>query len=337
MFGDKIKYEYDGAGQDGCTGCSVCMLSCPVWGRTREPSLTFCGRTRALQMGAEAGDVRDSLEACTLCGSCAALCPFGVDTVAETLRMRAALGDGRAPLEENESSAAGPVTHTARKKVLIANPMLLADKAALLKVLSLLGRDTAVSEETGDDLSGALESGRPVSEERLRAFTGPLGKAAEIITTDGLLYRYLRRTAGFSNVLGLGEALIMHARLRMLIGPGDLYIIDSRTYHTDFGRLSGLYDGLRRMTGCGTNLDLQLAATPTGASNRGLKSPVEPVRQAEWILKGRPCRRIVVENIEDVATFKEVTDTPVVFVAELARIGGAGKGGRRGSRGSRRK
>ena len=43
--------------------------------------------------------------------------------------------------------------------------------------------------------------------------------------------------------------------------------------------------------------------------------------QARWILQGRACSRIVVEDLDDVAVFKAVTDRPVVHLAELADDG----------------
>ena len=58
-----------------CTGCGICVLPCPVWQETRDLSLTLAGRALALQGGATALDLRESLEACVTCGACEPVCP----------------------------------------------------------------------------------------------------------------------------------------------------------------------------------------------------------------------------------------------------------------------
>ena len=120
-----------------------------------------------------------------------------------------------------------------------------------------------------------------------------------------------------ARILGVGEAMISNAEITGLVNSDDLYIIDSRTYHADYERLVEMYDDLRKRTGCMTNLDLHRVATPTGASRLSGAGVVDPLKQARWILEGRPAKRIIVEKLEDIAPFKAVTDVPVIFVSEL--------------------
>ena len=48
-----------------CSGCSLCLLVCPVWRQSRDVSLTPLGRVKALQHGAGAAEVAASVEHCT--------------------------------------------------------------------------------------------------------------------------------------------------------------------------------------------------------------------------------------------------------------------------------
>lgn len=86
-------------GYEVCTGCHVCVLPCPVWKQTHDMSLTLAGRAKALQNGASAADLLESLEACVLCGACEPVCPVDIDTVGMTLELRQGLvAEGASPL-----------------------------------------------------------------------------------------------------------------------------------------------------------------------------------------------------------------------------------------------
>ncbi len=300
---------------DTCNGCAVCTLSCPVWGQTHDLLMTFCGRMRLAQGGATADDLRESAMACVLCGSCEPVCSFGMDTISRTIELKVEV----ARLSGGESS--GGAKHSKVKRadgnVLLANSFLRKHKDQLERTLSMLGPDLSEHMDNGEDISTAMESGGTVSSERYERFLGLLARANEIVTNDGLLYRLLLQSSLSARILGIGEAMISNAGITDMVNSHDLYIIDSRTYHADFERLVVMYDDLRKRTGCMTNLDLHRVATPTGASSLAGVGVVDPVKQAKWILEGRPARRIIVEKLEDMAPFEQASDVPVIFVSEL--------------------
>ena len=62
-----------------CSGCSLCLLVCPVWRRKRDLRFTPHGRAKALQHGVPVAEIRDSIESCTLCGACEPACPENID------------------------------------------------------------------------------------------------------------------------------------------------------------------------------------------------------------------------------------------------------------------
>ena len=112
--------------------------------------------------------------------------------------------------------------------------------------------------------------------------------------------------------------------MRGALRESDLYVIEPRAYHADYQRLVSYYDGLRAAAGCSFNLDLQRIAIP--ATARSLAQRLGPETegdsvQARWILQGRNVTRIVVESMADGAAFDQVSDCPVVHLADLADDG----------------
>lgn len=294
-----------------CNGCAVCLLSCPVWRQSHDQTLTFCGRMRSMQGGAELHELKASVDNCTLCGSCEPVCSYGVESVMRTIDMRVLLRDEKRDSGEPE---AGRVQASGR--VFLAGPMLIADRESLEKTLACLDGVT-LFQDNGDDLSKAMEAGGSITTSRINGFMDSLDSASEIIVSDGLLYRLIRRFSTHDRVHTLGEAMIAMSEIQSQIGPDDMYVIDARAYNSDFKRLVGFYDNIRRTTGVMMNLDLHRVAIPTGASFHSPPGIVDPVSQAEWILKGRVARRIIVERLEDMGPFRSATDIPVVFLAGL--------------------
>jgi len=294
-----------------CNGCAVCLLSCPVWRQSHDQTLTFCGRMRSMQGGAGLREIADSVNNCILCGSCEPVCSYGVESVMRTLQMRADLsGETQGALRDERTS------DSASGRVLLANPLLLAERDIIEKTLAHLG-GVALHGDNGDDLSEALETGRQIDSQRLQDFVSSLGGASEVLTTDGLLFRLIRKFSPGTKLISLGEALLRVDIIKRAIGPDDLYVIDARTYNADYKRLVSFYDRIRKDTGAMMNLDLHRVATPTGTSLHISSGMVDPVSQAEWMLRGRSPGRIIVENIEDAAPFRSVSNVPVVFVSEL--------------------
>ncbi len=58
-----------------CHGCSLCLLSCPIWLQRRDVRFSAQGYAKAMQHGADAAGMLDALSACIQCGACDVLCP----------------------------------------------------------------------------------------------------------------------------------------------------------------------------------------------------------------------------------------------------------------------
>jgi len=181
-----------------------------------------------------------------------------------------------------------------------------------------LGSGSTVAADSGSDISKTIEGGLPVPAARTDGFIHPLRSSESLVVADGLLIRYLREWLPKKRIIGLGEALLSIDSIRRALGPDDLYVIECRSYHSDYARLVRFYDRIRKETGIQINLDLQRAAIPTGASSLQGRADMEEagcVEQAKWILHGRRVKRIIVEDVADIAVFKKATDLPVLHVA----------------------
>lgn len=288
-----------------CSGCSLCLLVCPVWRRTHDPRMTPEGRAKALQHGAGIGEVAASVQSCTLCGACEPVCPEEIDLVGMTLDLRTRLADGaavKALQSRMETKAAYPAAPVSASVVLLPGPAMRAMPEALARIAALLGGTPCADD--GADIEEAVESGVPVTAKRLDAFLVHLRGARTIVVEDGLWMRPLREWLPKARLVGFGESLSSLAAVRRGLRKDDLYVIEPRSYHGDYKRLVKHYDRLRAERGCAFNLDLQRIAIPVAG-------------QADWILKGRQVKRIVVERQEDAEAFV-LQNYPVVHVAELA-------------------
>ncbi|MEJ5357314.1 MAG: (Fe-S)-binding protein [Desulfobacterales bacterium] len=79
-----------------CMRCGMCQAVCPVFARTGREADVARGKLALLDgllqaMIADPEGVRDRLERCLLCGSCAANCPSGVNVLGIFLKARAIL------------------------------------------------------------------------------------------------------------------------------------------------------------------------------------------------------------------------------------------------------
>lgn len=310
----------------GCNGCGVCLLSCPVWRATRDPRLTFCGRTRAEVGGAADPELEASARACLLCGSCEPVCSMGIGTQQVTLNLRSRLAERGVLIDlpehtgEPEARAAAP----AGAAVLIPGPIMRADARLTELALAALsfvssGERVGLASEDGYEIALTLESGRMVNEARLKRFLSALEGATRVVVVDGLMHNFLYNLfKGTKRVESLGAALLSHPRLASALRADDLYVIESRAYNAHHRRLVARYDALRHATGCVMNLDLHRVATPTGAlSIQGRTHAFDVAGQVAWILEGRAVTRVVAEHPEDGAAFAAHAGLPVVHLAEV--------------------
>ena len=308
-------------GFEACTGCSLCLLACPVWRATHDIRLTPHGRAKAMQHGAGAGDLAASIDSCTLCGACEPACPEDIALVDLIVSLRAPSQPAGMARQ-----AAMPLGARQGEAMLLADAALAANAGVLAQTVALLG-GMAVATDKGADIALALESGAAIAPARLEAFLSPLRGAQALVVADGLLLRALRGWLPSSSssfplrAQSLGEAASRTVAVRAALGRGDFYVIEPRAYHADRERLVGHYDELRHATGCGINLDMQRLAVPTTANSlpqRAGRNRVDVSAQARWIVEGKAFSRIVVEDLNDVAAFRSITDKPVLHVAQLA-------------------
>jgi hypothetical protein len=204
-------------------------------------------------------------------------------------------------LRSGRTLPATEVRTQGKKKLLLPGQALRAEPGRLARTLALL-EGYELAPDDGMDIVTALETGAPITDERLAAFLAPLALARQIVVAEGLLLRALRRWLADASIRGIGEALLpaIGANLR----AGDLYVIASQAFNCDQPRLIARYDSLRSSSGCEMNLDLQRIAMPVAG-------------QARWILEGRSIERIVVEDLSERAAF-DFAGKPVLHLAELA-------------------
>ena len=288
-----------------CHGCSLCLLSCPVWRQTRDVRLTPHGRAKALQHGATAADLQASISSCTLCGACEPACPEEIPLVDMILELRR-----QQPIPVAEVP---PGNGISLENALLAGETLRRDPERLKRIASLL--DIAVAADDGSDISRAIECGAALSSERVLSFIGSLRKAKRLVVADGLLLRKLREWLPEVRIVSLGEALSTLETVRARLRATDLYVIEPRAFHADHARLVRHYDALAKARNVKTNLDLQRLAVPTCASS--MAKSVDPLDQARWILDGRAFERVVVEDAADCAVFARVTDRQVLHIGDL--------------------
>ena len=327
MFALTGSMRAEPADHSACSGCNLCLLVCPVWRRTRDFALTPHGRAKALQYGAAAGDIADSIRSCTLCAACEPVCPEEIPLVAMTLALRRQLPQPEAVrnlLAAMEAAAGAALAALPSATATLLPGRSLRERAGTLeRTLRLLrsAGDIRLADDDGADVALALEAGCVIPAGRMDRLLRALHGAKRIVVAEGLLLHHLRPLLPGSNIVGLGEALSDLPAVRGALRADDLYVIETRAYHADYQRLVRHYDALRAERGCSFNLDLQRIAMPGAARSLpqrlGLEADDDGA-QLRWILQGRNVSRIVVESVEDGAAFERLGGRPVVHLADLA-------------------
>ena len=227
-------------GYDACSGCSLCLLVCPVWRKSNDVRLTPHGRAKALQHGATVADITESIESCTLCGACEPVCPERIDLVGMIVGLRQQL-----PRRSDPNAIPRPsTTRPGRaRRTLLAGSSLRDRPATLARIVDLLG--LAAADDDGADISFALETGSLIPPKRLEEFLTPLRATRRIVIADGLLHRHLRGWLPRAHIVSLGAALSSAPEVRTRIRSTDLYVIEARGYHADYERQ---VRALRRVT-----------------------------------------------------------------------------------------
>jgi ferredoxin len=310
-----------------CSGCSLCLLVCPVWRRTRDLRLTPHGRAKAMQHGASIAALAPSVESCTLCGACEPVCPENIGLVDMLIKLRRELPPSTIAKNLQVRMQDVPVRPLlgprASSTVLLVDSMYLWRPALLARISRLLGGGDkiAVENDSGADISLALEIGAGIAPQRIERFLAPLRLRKKIVVADGLLLRRLRSWLPHAQLVSLGVALSSLTLVRQRLREGDLYVIEPRAYHGDHAKLVMHYDNLRAETGCTMNLDLQRIAIPATTSSLAQRIGFQAAADGEqlrWILRGRRISRVVVENVDDRSAFEQASAVPVVHLAEVA-------------------
>jgi hypothetical protein len=247
------------------------------------------------------------------------VCPENIPLVDQVLEFRRAL----VLFADNTTARPGKTASKASSDSVFLADSTLSARPELLDRISALLNCAVASDNT--DITLALESGQPLARERKASFIETLRNARTVISSDGLLTRHLRQWIARTSVLSLGQALSALPSVRKSLGPDDLYVIEPRAYHSNYATLVRHYDALRRETGCMLNLDLQRVAIPARA--RGLAKTrrnnhgtgTSALAQAEWLLKGRKPKRIVVEDLNDMDVLKQASNLPVLHVADIVQ------------------
>ena len=308
-------------GHESCSGCGVCLLSCPVWHRTQTMSFTRKARAKAMQGGSTYEEISHSIDSCLLCGACEVACPEGIGLADLNLFQRQELNRSRSayphwyPDEapDTNRNKRGPKTVS----LLLAGEKLGKEQEICNAITEHLGGNSkiALASDDGQDIARVMEAGMPVPQDRIKCFISLVQQARTLIVAEGWLHHPLRKWLPGKKIIGLGEALLSSLYLRSRIGPEDLYVVESRGYHAGHRRLVLFYDRFRWETGCKTNLDLQRTAFSTGASSLQGRHDILAagcIENAKSILKGRRVNRIVVEDLADAKAFRLATDIPVV-------------------------
>ena len=319
-----------------CYGCGLCTLVCPVWHQNHNVCCTPHGHAKALQSRGEINVT--GLFDCILCGACEPVCPENIDLMQMILELRHDVVKEKAAVLNSYVEAKPTANYKEQTDKLKYDVLLLADNA-LLEHTTLLNqtleclkttntRSIDYAEDNGNDITRALQSGLEIPDTRLDEFLTSVKAASKVIISDCLLKKALQHWLPTMEIISLGFELSSLPALKHKLGKKDLYIIECRAYNADFERMVAHYNQLKQTSDCQLNLDLQRLAVPTGGvgieprpETESNSMPGMPAfdahKQGQWILQGLNIDRIIVECVEDGIMMSQLTDKPVIHLAEL--------------------
>ncbi len=296
-----------------------------MWQQHRDVQYSPQGIFGALLHNASHDDITPALFSCLLCAACDTLCPENIE-ITETIKAlrKESFSHGiEAELNRKITSLlAQPSSEVKIEKntIILPGKALRSNPMRLTKIQSLLSSeiDTPLSLDDGDDIALALEAGIEISEHRLHSFLEPLHGAKRLYVSNGHLLKSLRQWLPASELLAPGHSLSQLSKLTKKLNKNDLYLIEARSFHHDHKQKIRHYDQLRHQQGCQMNLDLQRNAIPTAAGGlNAIKPMLDSKEQARWILSGRNIQRIIVECAEDEVVMSQVSDLPILHIADL--------------------
>ncbi len=311
-----------------CHGCSLCLLSCPMWQQQRDVQFSPQGIFKSLQYQATHAEISPALFSCLLCGACNVLCPEKIDITQIIKQLRKEVfGLGEKPDLKNAIESMLP-KHTPSNQTVPGDTVILPSQAlrdrtdTLLKIERIFSGHTASEAAIdGDGIALALESGIDIPEDRLKNFVSIFENARQIYVSDAHLLSLLRRRLPKTNVSSIGYSLSQRDELTRALTSQDLYMIEARSYHLDHETKVAHYDRLRHQRRCHINLDLQRNAIPTTAGHLSALHPtLSNSEQIRWILQKSSTTRIITECAEDAVSLSNVCDLPVLHIADLMEV-----------------
>lgn len=308
-----------------CYGCGLCTLVCPVWHQSSDVCCTPHGHAKAMQSGGEINI--EGLFNCILCGACEPVCPENIKLMQMMIELRQTATNNHTQPEPEPMSGNNHSKQT-YKVLLLADEALLEHTTLLNQTIELLNtvnsKNVGQAQDNGCDITRALQSGYKISPQRQEEFINSVKSAKKLIVSDCLLKRALQQWLPSMKIISLGYLLSSLPGVQAKLGTKDLYIIECRSYNTDFERMVAHYNQLKQLSGCQLNLDLQRLAIPTGSIGHKTKAELFSAttkfnadKQALWILQGVNFDRIVVESVEDGIAIAKVCDKPIIHLTEL--------------------
>jgi ferredoxin len=297
-----------------CIGCGLCVLGCPAYEETGFDVLTARGRNKALQSGLTAGDMRESIWACTLCGYCDAICPTHVHNVEIVLHLRREL-ESRAPSPGVRTaspalSASSPEPRVPSPELVLGctirerAPHLIPSIHEFLRRINRRFEESSASDD-GGTCCGSLdvEAGRAV---RARSKAG-------VVADPVCLEQY---DADFLGILAMQHLDLFELR------PPFYYFAPHRLVNRDHARVYPIYDALRRRYECEMNIDLNRLARSTSAGSvqglSGLSSNAArdiPAAVARLLAHSR-AERIITCSPADYLAFQAHSGRETLFITE---------------------